>query len=314
VAQFNADGSPDTTFATNGSTRLANLGAAQRVLVDPQGRIYLIGFDGTVARLTPAGLLDSSFGIVKGVGAGIEDGFGLPASPAGLQSNGRLVIGGIIRDQFFNKGIALIGRITEDDGKPSFVTVTNGTLSLSGTSGDDTIQIFEFAPFVDAVLNGLGRVFPVSDVNQVSVTGGDGDDKIFAIDVPTIPCLFDGGTGRDRINGGDKNDTLIGGGGRDFIDGGLGADHIFGGGGNDQLRGQGGNDIVHGGPGNDYIEGNGGADRLDGGAGIDTVHGNAGNDSITANDGEIDSLFGDGGTDTATADLIDFTQSIEVSQ
>ena len=64
--------------------------------------------------------------------------------------------------------------------------------------------------------------------------------------------------------------------------------------------------------GDDQLFGEGGNDRLDGGLGADALHGNAGDDSFFSFDnGEVDSLFGDRGQDTTTADDTDLLTGIE---
>ena len=209
-------------------------------------------------------------------------------------------------------GLVLIGRLTVNNGVPSPITLAGRRVSVNGTSGNDVVHAEDFS-IVSADLNGFGRSFDAADVDVISVSGGDGDDEISMGDVHNHPVEVSGGDGSDKITGGDKNDTLSGNAGRDFIDGGLGADLISGNGGKDQLRGQGGADHLYGGAQNDYLEGDGGNDRLDGGSGSDVMHGNGGNDRFIANDGEIDSLFGDGGTDTATADAQDVVTSVELT-
>ncbi len=308
AARLDANGQLDTTFGTNGVTVFSE-GDTDRVLLDGQSRIYLAGPDGDVTRLTPNGEFDTSFGIVTADGESPE-GFGSMDGAVGLLSDGRLIQAGSITGP--HPGMMVIARRTADDGQPSPVRLSGRTLLVPGTSGNDFIDIVADDEVIQASLNGFGRQFNVSQVDQISITGGDGNDNIDAGSDRAVPIFADGGNGRDKIAGGFKNDTLMGDGGRDFIDGGAGADHIIGGGGNDQLRGQTGNDLIHGGPGNDYLEGDSGNDRLDGGSGLDTVHGNDGDDFITANDGAIDSLFGDGGTDTATADAQDLKTSIEI--
>ena len=47
------------------------------------------------------------------------------------------------------------------------------------------------------------------------------------------------------------------------------------------------------------------------GSGIDTLSGNAGDDFLISDDGFIDQLFGDGGNDSARADVDDLLTGIE---
>ena len=87
-----------------------------------------------------------------------------------------------------------------------------------------------------------------------------------------------GGGGDDFIFGLGGNDTLIGNGGADVIFGGNDDDTIDGGGGSDTLFGDSGNDTISGGNGNDTLDGGDGNDVLDGGRGVDTMNGGSGAD------------------------------------
>ena len=313
-ARLGANGQLDATYGTNGISIIAQARStyAARIILDGQNRIYLIDNLGAAVRLTSDGALDDTFGRVI-VDDESKVAFGSSSGVAGLLSDGRLVFAGEPLQLPRQSGIELIARLTADDGNPSPVTLANRILSVTGTSGDDTVTLSEGTGVVRATLNGFGREFDTSDVDVVSATGGDGNDRLDATRLLSVPASLSGGNGIDRINGGPKGDTIQGNGGRDFIDGGLGADLISGGGGNDQIRGQGGADHLFGGPGNDYLEGDGGNDQLTGGAGTDVMHGNAGDDTFFAADGEVDSLFGDGGSDTATVDNDDMLTSIETT-
>ncbi len=70
-----------------------------------------------------------------------------------------------------------------------------------------------------------------------------------------------GGSGSDRLYGGEDNDVL---------DGGSDADRMWGGAGRDLLLGAGGSDDLFGGLGSDTLEGGAGKDALSGGDGADT--------------------------------------------
>jgi Ca2+-binding RTX toxin-like protein len=88
---------------------------------------------------------------------------------------------------------------------------------------------------------------------------------------------LNGGSGADRLVGGDRADQINGGGGTDDLGGGEGADQI------------------NGGEENDLIEGDGGDDRLVGGTGSDSMHGGAGDDAIVWNNGDGTDPVNDGG-------------------
>lgn len=89
--------------------------------------------------------------------------------------------------------------------------------------------------------------------------------------------------------------TLNGGSGGDRLDGGDGADQINGGGGADMLGGREGADQINGGDENDLVEGGGGDDRIVGGTGSDTLHADAGDDAIVWNNGDGTDPVNEGG-------------------
>lgn len=82
IIRYDIDGSLDTNFGVNGAARFAVSGwsAARSVAIDSEGRIVVAGHTTTeasynfaVARLTPAGVLDSNFG-QDADGDGVKDG------------------------------------------------------------------------------------------------------------------------------------------------------------------------------------------------------------------------------------------------
>ena len=94
---------PDPTFGTGGQSIIswgANGGRAVAVLVQPDGRIVVIGStssaltqsDFTAVRLTSAGTLDTSFG--TGGHATVDFGGDDRVEAAALQSDGRIVLAG----------------------------------------------------------------------------------------------------------------------------------------------------------------------------------------------------------------------------
>ncbi len=161
--------------------------------------------------------------------------------------------------------------------------------------------------------------FDASQILAVSITGGAGDDRI--VNDTALPATLDGGDGNDTITGGSAADVIYGR-GADRLLGGLGSDRIYGNGGRDNLFGGGGNDRLYGGASADSLYGQNGSDELfrEGGddrlfddyqSGLDTLHGGPGNDlPFVTRDGVVDQVFGDSGTDTASADSIDVLTSI----
>ena len=277
IARFSADGDLDTTFGDRGSRGLALTGTALRTFVDETGRIYTTAFNSSVARFTADGDLDPSFGAVFGA----PDGYiGFPAGLVG----GRFVFAG---QPSGGADSILIGRLLEDDGNPSSITFANGTVTVNGTPNADDIFVQDVARFA-AGNHGFGRLFDAADVDLVSVIGGDGNDTIFTARAST-PAKISGGAGRDRLGGGDLNDTIEGNAQRDRIDGGGGDDLLVGNGGPDVIRGEDGNDSLGGGRHLDRLFGGNGNDHLEGGLDQDPdiLHGDAGTDSAKEDEDDI---------------------------
>jgi Ca2+-binding RTX toxin-like protein len=130
------------------------------------------------------------------------------------------------------------------------------TVTANGTGGDDTIGI-AFDGTGVAVFTPGSPAISVTDVEQLLVKGGDGNDTIAGQNgIAALTNLtIDGGTGNDTLLGGDGNDVLLGGSGDDFVDGNRGND----------TANLGAGDDVFGwdpGDGSDVVEGNGGTDTL----------------------------------------------------
>lgn len=166
-------------------------------------------------------------------------------------------------------------------------------IELRAGGGNDTITI------------GAGLA-----VERISVWGDDGDDIL--INDSSVPVVFRGGAGNDRLQGGSGADQLYGDAGNDQLSGGDGDDVLDGGVGNDQLAGGAGNDQLTGGPasgsdadddtlsgdaGDDTLDGGIGNDRLAGGAGRDLLRGGSGDDSLDGGR-DADVLFGGAGNDS----------------
>ncbi|MBI3466778.1 MAG: hypothetical protein HY000_27515 [Planctomycetes bacterium] len=151
---------------------------------------------------------------------------------------------------------------------------------------------------------GTPRTFNLSDVHDLCLAGGPGNDTITIDSDIQLPAHILGGTGNDQITGGSGRDHIHGGRGKDVIDGGAGNDRVFGDRGRDSLVGGDGNDWLWGGPAfvhhqrrdSDTIDGGGGNDHIEGGAGRDSLLGGGGNDRIFGGLGR-DSLDGGPGRD-----------------
>jgi uncharacterized delta-60 repeat protein len=99
VARLNADGTLDTAFGTNGVVKLSLgfNGTVASVLIASDGSIFVVGGDNgqfQIARLTPSGALDSSFG-TDGV---VSSTFGSCQAQPGaayVQPDGKVVVAGV---------------------------------------------------------------------------------------------------------------------------------------------------------------------------------------------------------------------------
>ena len=217
------------------------------------------------------------------------------------------------------------------------VGIDNGVLNVTGTDGNDVIEVQESTvnygngvvvksisatvkdQFGNILANGT---FAANSINSVKVDAKGGNDTV--VNSTDKIGRLHGGAGNDYIQGGSNRDYIYGGTGHDTLKGGAGNDYIHGGSGNDKIYGQSGNDSLHGGSwhdtiyggagndyitdvsgfnklygeaGNDYIQGGNYVDHIYGGTGHDTLKGGAGNDVIHGQSGN-DFLYGEAGTDT----------------
>lgn len=155
----------------------------------------------------------------------------------------------------------------------------------------------------------IQKVYSVQGVTDVQFEGLDGNDR-FDNYTALQGVWIAGGNGNDTINGGSGRDFIVGENGNDILSGGAGNDLIYGGSGNDYLDGWTGNDEVYGGAGSDVLYGWTGNDTLNGEAGSDTLYGEDGNDTLYggyvwgAGSGDLarDYLSGGAGADTFAAE------------
>lgn len=187
---------------------------------------------------------------------------------------------------------------------------SGGDDALVGGDGDDVLWGDEYAGSDGAGVSGWGGAPMGGSSNggqlsqdqhgKDSLEGGEGNDTLI------------GGGRDDRLDGGNGNDLLFGDGigvaheGNDRLYGGKGDDELQGNGGDDllmgeegadHLSGQDGNDLLSGGEGDDGMNGGAGSDALQGGMGLDTLFGGEGSDTLEGGEGD-DKLSGDSGDDT----------------
>ena len=136
-----------------------------------------------------------------------------------------------------------------------------------------------------------------TDVEQVEILGGDGDDSLDGADATTRIRAF-GDVGADSFTGGSADDRLQGDDGDDVLTGGDGDDNLFGNNGDDILNGGDGIDRLSGGAGDDILNGGAGDDVLRGAGGTDTADYSGAGGAVTVDFLTDTADDGDGGTDT----------------
>lgn len=185
---------------------------------------------------------------------------------------------------------------------------------VSGTAGDDLIDLNYVDPTDGDVVDGNDAILPGDTPNADRIFAGDGNDTILA--GQEADTIF-GDAGDDLIVGGDGSESVHGGTGDDTILVGNGQDIVFGEDGDDFVDTRGANpmpdvdypgfygadadptddmDTVYGGDGNDTIFTGDDADRVFGRNGNDYIDGGFDNDSLYANSG-FDTIIGGEGSD-----------------
>ncbi|MFM9963778.1 MAG: ELWxxDGT repeat protein [Planctomycetaceae bacterium] len=135
------------------------------------------------------------------------------------------------------------------------LTGGGGNDTLNGGNGLDLLRETSDVNFTltNSQLLGVGTDVLIS-VEQASLTGGAGNNRLIASGFTAGAVTLTGGEGNDSLLGGTGNDCLLGGNGRDTLVGGEG---------NDKLLGQGSSgDLLTGGVGSDWLDGGGGVDSI----------------------------------------------------
>ena len=168
-------------------------------------------------------------------------------------------------------------------------SVSNGVLTVNGTSGDDTIAVSNEYDATSVYVNGSQQAFPDGTVTSIVVNAGDGDDSVSVYSLPPfdyeLPSVsVSGGEGNDTLTlDGDERTTLDGGDGNDMLSaqGTYGTSAtLLGGAGDDEIIV---GDLVtvnaDGGAGDDYV-------NLQYGGFGDTVVGGVGTDTLSIDDSQ----------------------------
>ena len=151
LARFHADGTPDTSFG-NGGRAVAAFGGVfeglSELLVQPDGRIVVFGAvhrddrtERVLARFTPDGLLDSSFGNSTTPGVSTINVLGLEVQLAAMlrQRDGKLLICGDAAPGPTATGSNIVAIRTQPAGTPDPTFGNNGMLLIG--SSQDPVQI-----------------------------------------------------------------------------------------------------------------------------------------------------------------------------
>ncbi len=158
-------------------------------------------------------------------------------------------------------------------------TLTGGAgsniLNGNGSSADVVLEnVSGIVSLVNTNLVSASGSSKLSNIEQVSLIGGSGNDSFNLSGWSIGTTTVSGGEGNDTILGSSLRDNLNGDIGDDSINGGEGLDVLTGGIGNDILFGDGGDDALFGEIGDDALYGGAGNDTLSGAAGVDTLLGN----------------------------------------
>lgn len=162
--------------------------------------------------------------------------------------------------------------LTDPDGVANEIVIRRDGPDIVFT--DTLAPLIARTPCIQAGLNSARCQVP----EGISVFAGAGDDKV------TIEGTLVDPTVQNFVKGGEGDDTITGGGDRDWLSGNEGADRIFGGDGQDQLDGSHGADLLEGEGGSDSFFGGDGEVMLplgESGGGSDVIRGGDGSDSIS---------------------------------
>lgn len=316
VVRLTNSGVVDRTFSGDGIAVLPADGynGAYAVGLQPDGKIVVAGisdFDALVARFTPAGAVDTSYGTNGFTVVQTNSSF-RPLLDLVVQPDGKTIAVGTVdggqRNQIAVHRFTTAGQPDPAFSQDGLVTTnfSNGSLASSvALQGDGRIVVVGHSYSTRVIARYLAdgspdASFGAGGVHQPWPLDGDTyDDAVIQPDgrlvvsccgsaarfvmTPTTPPTGPSCEGLQA--------TLVGTAGNDTLNGTAGPDVIVGGAGNDTINGLGGDDRICAGDGADVLVGGGGADRVYGEAGADQLIGYSGPDHI------------DGGADVDIADF-----------
>jgi Ca2+-binding RTX toxin-like protein len=143
-------------------------------------------------------------------------------------------------DRFTNSG-----NFFAQDLRDNFLRMYEKSSNTAKFAEIDTLDAIED----DAAINGNALVEndTISSIENATLTGGEGDNHLYAYYFTKGSVSLFGNGGTDVLNGGSGDDTLEGGSGNDTLGGHAGNDTLNGGTGSDLLGGGAGSDILVGG-------------------------------------------------------------------
>ena len=182
-------------------------------------------------------------------------------------------------------------------------SLSNGKLTLRGDATHSSQMVVNYTAnksMLSARVGTTERTFPVSQVKEIDISAGYGDDYVFINPNLNVDAVITLGDGNDIVNAGGGNAQITTGNGNSVIYGAKGSNSINVGDGNNRIIGATGNDQIVAGNGNNSIFGGAGNDSITAGNGDNSLFGGSGNDSIIAGSGN-NRLGGGGGNDQLTA-------------
>jgi uncharacterized delta-60 repeat protein len=346
VVRYNADGSLDNSFSSDGvvSTDFGGYDAATSIVVQSDGKILVAGsskngthWDFALARYNSDGSLDTSFGsngrLTTDIGT--EGGFGSGgqknshdyAADMKISATGKIYVAGssslgsgydFALARYSADGV-LEGVLTTDFGAndygSSLVLQTDGQMLIAGKTHTGSKSDMAAARY-NALDGSLDTSFD-GDGKLTTDIGGKGDEANAVVLQSDGTFLLAGkaDTGTHFVLAAYNADGSLaatneksGTARSDKLVGNGAADWMLGLAGNDSLTGAAGNDTLDGGDGKDTLSAGEGDDDLKGGAGADKLTGGGGADRIFLD--RLEKKAFDTITDFAEADTLVFDTSV----